>query len=147
MDMIKRSKGILVKMTHGEWSSYKSAATLAGSSLSMWIRIRLRTAALVELKKLGRTVPFLAEQYQAWKEVQEETRKELEMTLLKPVDSTDPICTEGTPEWIDLQNWMAPDNPYPLDGSVAARIRAGEKLEEIDMEQARRDYIAGGRGQ
>ena len=46
-------------MGETEKAAFNTAARLSGLSLSAWMRERLRSAAIDELRKMGKEVPFL----------------------------------------------------------------------------------------
>jgi len=48
-----------VRLEPEEKAAFNEAASLAGLSLSTWLRLRLRPIAAQELKQAGRQVPFL----------------------------------------------------------------------------------------
>lgn len=48
-----------IRLTDAEKAGFLEAATLAGVSLSSWVRERLRMAAIRELEGAGRRVPFV----------------------------------------------------------------------------------------
>jgi len=55
----KKSEGVLLRMEPREKEGFTEAARLAGAPLAVWMRERLRRAAVRELKEAGREVPFL----------------------------------------------------------------------------------------
>ena len=55
----RKTASLLLKMEDREKAGFAAAAELAGAPLSVWIRERLRIAAVAELQKGGLTVPFL----------------------------------------------------------------------------------------
>lgn len=54
-----RPKQVLVRTSEEEKTAFKDAADVAGLSLSAWIRVCLRKAAVAELKVVGRSPDFL----------------------------------------------------------------------------------------
>lgn len=48
-----------VRMPNSEIEAYRLAAELSGSTLSSWVRDRLRKAARLELQSSGIKVPFI----------------------------------------------------------------------------------------
>jgi hypothetical protein len=48
-----------VRLVTTEKEAFKTAASMAGMPLSMWVRDRLRAASKKELVECGKTVPFL----------------------------------------------------------------------------------------
>jgi len=52
---------ILIRIESSEKDGFEQAASLAGISLSSWVRERLRIAAVKELESAGRRVPFIPE--------------------------------------------------------------------------------------
>jgi hypothetical protein len=58
-DSIK-SESLLLRLEVSEKQTFAAAAGLAGVPVTVWIRERLRRAALQELETAGRPVPFLA---------------------------------------------------------------------------------------
>lgn len=48
-----------IRLSDMEKRGFQEAAELAGIGLSAWIRERLRSAAIGELEKAGRKVPFI----------------------------------------------------------------------------------------
>jgi hypothetical protein len=55
----KNSVKKLVLMRPDEKEAFSQCAALAGIPLSIWIRERLRLAAIHELEAAGRTIPFV----------------------------------------------------------------------------------------
>ena len=56
---IMKARAVQIRVTDGEKEGFELAASLAGISLSSWIRERLRLAAIRELESAGRKVPFV----------------------------------------------------------------------------------------
>ena len=54
-----KSHTLQIRLTDTEKAGFLEAATLAGVSLSSWVRERLRMAAIRELEGAGRKVPFV----------------------------------------------------------------------------------------
>lgn len=54
-----KSNTVQIRLTDSEKDGFLEAATLAGVSLSSWVRERLRMAAIRELEGAGRKVPFV----------------------------------------------------------------------------------------
>ena len=50
-----------IRLTASEKQGFREAASLAGIPLATWVRERLRLAAIPELEKAGRSVPFIPE--------------------------------------------------------------------------------------
>lgn len=50
----------MLRLEPREKQGFTEAAKLAGAPLSVWMRERLRSAAMRELGDAGRTAPFLA---------------------------------------------------------------------------------------
>ena len=57
----RKSESLLIRLTTDEKAGFSEAASLAGISLSSWIRERLRLAAIRELESAGHHVPFVAQ--------------------------------------------------------------------------------------
>lgn len=59
--MVKQGKShaVQIRLTDAEKAGFLEAATLAGVSLSSWVRERLRMSAIRELERAGRKVPFV----------------------------------------------------------------------------------------
>lgn len=55
----KQNESLLVMVQGAEKTAFKEAAELAGTSVSSWVRQRLRTAAGNELSTAGKPVAFL----------------------------------------------------------------------------------------
>lgn len=55
---IKKST-IQIRLSDPEKAGFEQAADLAGVPLSMWVRERLRLAAIRELEDAGRRAPFI----------------------------------------------------------------------------------------
>ena len=54
-----RTADLLVKLKADEKEAFKSAADLAGVSLSTWVRERLRQVAIKELQSASQPIAFL----------------------------------------------------------------------------------------
>lgn len=54
-----REANILIRLSEDEKAAFEEAARVGGLSTSSWIRQKLRTAALEELRALGMQVAFL----------------------------------------------------------------------------------------
>jgi uncharacterized protein (DUF1778 family) len=48
-----------IRISDSEKEGFELAATIAGISISSWVRERLRTAAIRELERTGRPIPFV----------------------------------------------------------------------------------------
>lgn len=63
LPMAKNTKGktenMMVRLQPTEREAFDMAASLAGVSLSSWVRERLRLAAIRELEAAGRQIPFV----------------------------------------------------------------------------------------
>jgi hypothetical protein len=57
--MSSKTESVLIRLTEKEKEGFELAATLAGISLSSWVRERLRLNAIRELEGAGRRVPFV----------------------------------------------------------------------------------------
>ena len=55
-----RTELLQLRLRPDEKQAFQEAAPLAGISLSAWARERLRTAAIRQLERTGRPVPFVA---------------------------------------------------------------------------------------
>jgi len=55
----RKEESLLVKLSPGEKSAFKSAADLAGIGMSAWVRERLRQVARRELEEANLPVPFI----------------------------------------------------------------------------------------
>jgi predicted HicB family RNase H-like nuclease len=53
-----KDTNMIVRTTESEKEAFNASAELAGMSLSAWIRLKLRAAAISEHKKVGKTVDF-----------------------------------------------------------------------------------------
>jgi hypothetical protein len=53
--------GMQIRITDSEKEGFELAASLAGISLSSWVRERLRLASIRELEGAGKRVPFVPE--------------------------------------------------------------------------------------
>jgi hypothetical protein len=56
-----KSEGVLLRMEKREKEGFAAAAEVAGVPLAVWMRERLRRAAIEELEGVGRLVPFLTQ--------------------------------------------------------------------------------------
>lgn len=54
-----RDESFLIRLNEGEKHAFKSAADVAGISLSAWVRERLRHAAIRELEAASKPIAFL----------------------------------------------------------------------------------------
>lgn len=54
-----KNQSIEFRVSDLEKESFQDAADLAGIDLSAWIRERLRTAAIRDLERAGRRIPFV----------------------------------------------------------------------------------------
>jgi hypothetical protein len=54
-----RSEGVLLRMQPLEKQGFAEAADIAGVPLAVWMRERLRLAAMRELEDVSRPIPFL----------------------------------------------------------------------------------------
>lgn len=54
-----KSESVLLRMAPREKKGFAEAADMAGIPLSVWMRERLRIAAMRELGDAGRKIPFL----------------------------------------------------------------------------------------
>lgn len=54
-----RNENLLVRLEPDEKEAFKDAASLAGISLSSWVRERLRRVAIRELGEAARPIPFI----------------------------------------------------------------------------------------
>ena len=59
MKAIKHSEYLAVRMEPAEKQAFKDAAELAGVPLSVWMRERLRRAAIRDLEEAARPIAFL----------------------------------------------------------------------------------------
>jgi hypothetical protein len=59
--MSSKTESLLVRLTSKEKEGFELAASLAGISISAWVRERLRLAAIRELEGAGKRVPFVPE--------------------------------------------------------------------------------------
>jgi uncharacterized protein (DUF1778 family) len=55
----RRDESLLVRLEPDEKEAFKDAATIAGISLSSWVRERLRKVAKKELEEAERPIAFL----------------------------------------------------------------------------------------
>ncbi len=49
-----------IRLTDQEKQGFQAAASLAGISMSSWVRERLRLAAIRDLESAGQKIPFVA---------------------------------------------------------------------------------------
>jgi hypothetical protein len=54
-----KSESVLLRMEEREKEGFAAAAKVAGAPLSVWMRERLRRAAIRELEEAGKRIPFL----------------------------------------------------------------------------------------
>jgi hypothetical protein len=54
-----KSESVLLRLEPREKQGFSDAAEIAGAPLAVWMRERLRSAAVRELSDAGREVPFL----------------------------------------------------------------------------------------
>jgi hypothetical protein len=54
-----KSEGVLLRMEPSEKQGFSEAASVAGVPLAVWMRERLRLAAMRELEAADRPIPFL----------------------------------------------------------------------------------------
>ncbi len=54
-----KSESVLLRMESREKQAFTDAARVAGAPMSVWIRERLRQAAVRELEAASRPIPFL----------------------------------------------------------------------------------------
>ena len=59
MQEATKHKVIQIRLTEDEKESFLMAASIAGVSLSSWIRERLRMACIKDIETTGNKVPFL----------------------------------------------------------------------------------------
>jgi hypothetical protein len=59
--MKPKTEILQIRVTDSEKEGFELAATLAGISLSSWVRERLRLTAIRELEGAGMRVPFVPE--------------------------------------------------------------------------------------
>jgi predicted DNA binding CopG/RHH family protein len=59
--MKTKTESVLIRVSSEEKEAFGLSASLAGISLSSWIRERLRLAAIRELEAAGKRVPFVPE--------------------------------------------------------------------------------------
>lgn len=57
--MTQKTQNVLVRVSSAEKEGFELAASLAGISLSSWVRERLRLAAIRELESAGKRAPFV----------------------------------------------------------------------------------------
>ena len=56
-----KTQNLQIRITDLEKQGFELAASLAGISLSSWVRERIRLAAIRELEGAGKRVPFVPE--------------------------------------------------------------------------------------
>jgi hypothetical protein len=56
---LTKSEGVLLRMDPREKQGFTEAANVAGIPLAVWMRERLRLAAMRELEEAERPIPFL----------------------------------------------------------------------------------------
>lgn len=56
---MQKSDWVKIRVASDEKLAFQNAADLAGTSLSSWMRERLRRAARIELTDVGQQVPFI----------------------------------------------------------------------------------------
>jgi predicted HicB family RNase H-like nuclease len=59
--MATKTHPVQIRLSKEEKEGFELAASLAGISLSSWIRERLRLASIRELEGAGKRVPFVPE--------------------------------------------------------------------------------------
>ena len=59
--MEKKTGNLLIRLSPDEKTAFETAASIAGISISSWVRERLRRACVRELEDTGLQVPFLRE--------------------------------------------------------------------------------------
>jgi len=57
----QKTANMLIRVSAPEKEAFELAASLAGISLSSWVRERLRLASIRELESAGKRVPFVPE--------------------------------------------------------------------------------------
>lgn len=57
--MRTKTEVLQIRISDAEKDGFELAATIAGISISSWVRERLRTAAIRELERTGRPIPFV----------------------------------------------------------------------------------------
>jgi hypothetical protein len=60
-----KSISVLLRLDPGEKQGFQAAAEAAGAPLAVWMRERLRLAAIRELELVGRKAPFLRQDNQS----------------------------------------------------------------------------------
>jgi hypothetical protein len=55
----RKSEGVLLRLGSAEKKGFVAAARIAGAPLAVWMRERLRQAAVKELESAGQPIPFL----------------------------------------------------------------------------------------
>ena len=59
---VTKAKHLQIRLDEAEKEAFAEAASLAGQSVSVWVRDRLRRIARQELEEAGQPVPFLPRQ-------------------------------------------------------------------------------------
>ena len=54
-----KEQTLQIRLTDDEKDGFQAAASIAGISLSSWVRERLRLAAIRDLESAGQKVPFI----------------------------------------------------------------------------------------
>jgi hypothetical protein len=54
-----KSEVLQIRISDAEKEGFELAATIAGISISSWVRERLRTVAIRELERTGKPIPFV----------------------------------------------------------------------------------------
>ena len=54
-----KEQTLQIRLTEEEKEGFQAAASIAGISLSSWVRERLRLAAIRDLESAGQKVPFI----------------------------------------------------------------------------------------
>ncbi len=57
-----KEQTLQIRLTDNEKEGFQAAASIAGISLSSWVRERLRLAAIRDLESAGQKVPFIPAQ-------------------------------------------------------------------------------------
>lgn len=57
---VMKTTTLQIRLQPSEKRAFEEAANLAGISLSSWVRERLRLAAIRELERAGKPIPFVA---------------------------------------------------------------------------------------
>ena len=60
MGGIAKEQILQIRLTDEEKQGFQAAASLAGISMSSWVRERLRLAAIRDLESAGQKIPFVA---------------------------------------------------------------------------------------